>query len=156
MLVHEHVAKVARFLGVRQRLDPVEDFELWYWTTLSACTNAYNAALHVAGVTEAGPWFCTQMPDVYETPDGTGGTTSAIRFDGDVIHVGMPPTDKPLPEAVASAATALQVLEAVRDPCVRGDLEPSAAFTERCETALRQCLGASAALVPELAEMIGR
>ena len=52
-------------------LDPIEHFELWYWATLTAGTNAYNACLHLAGITPADPVFST-IPGVHlvQQPDG--------------------------------------------------------------------------------------
>jgi len=71
------------------RLDPGEDFELWFWMTLSAGTNALNAALHRVGATDDGEYFCTQAVDVYLGLDEASGTWKpAIRFGCDIIHVG--------------------------------------------------------------------
>ena len=81
MKVAGHLEKVKRFDAVRGRLDPGEDFELWFWMTLSAGTNALNAALHRVGATDDGEYFCTQAVDVYLGLDEASGTWKpAIRF----------------------------------------------------------------------------
>ena len=141
MKVAGHLEKVKRFDAVRGRLDPGEDFELWFWMTLSAGTNALNAALHCVGATDDGEYFCTQAVDVYLGLDEASGTWKpAIRFGCDIIHVGMPEIDKPLPPALEGACRAMEVLEEVRDPCVRGDAAVTAEVIAACDAAYRECL----------------
>ncbi len=72
MKVASHVGKVRRMAALRQRLDPLADFEMWYWTTLTAGTNMLNATLHLAGLTRDDPVFST-IPGVHlvRQPDGT-------------------------------------------------------------------------------------
>ncbi len=36
MNLQSHADKIARMVDLRRRLNPLEDFELWYWTTLTA------------------------------------------------------------------------------------------------------------------------
>ena len=141
MKVAGHLEKVKRFDAVRGRLDPGEDFELWFWMTLSAGTNALNAALHRVGATDDGEYFCTQAVDVYLGLDEASGTWKpVIRFGCDIIHVGMPEIDKPLPPALEAACRAMEVLEEVRDPCVRGDAAVTAEVIAACDAAYRECL----------------
>lgn len=60
MNVAAHVEKIRKFEALRSRLDPLEDFELWFWAAMNAGTQAVNAALHHAGVTRADDVFPTQ------------------------------------------------------------------------------------------------
>ena len=141
MKIAAHLEKVKRLDAVRGRLDPLEDFELWFWMTLSAGTQALNAALHSVGATDAGDYFCTQSADVYlEAGDEQGAWKHAIRFGCDVVHVGMPPIEAPIPAALERACRAMAVIEEVRDPFVRGDGEVTPAVVARCDDAYRECL----------------
>jgi hypothetical protein len=141
MRIDSHVAKVERLDIVRQRLDPTEDFELWFWASLTGGMNALNASLHAVGATNDGPYFSTQVVDIYLQADPVSGTwTPTIRFDGDIMHVGLQTIEKPLPQVLEQACKALEVLEAVRDPCVRGDREITKGVIDACETAYRDCL----------------
>jgi hypothetical protein len=140
MRIAGHVEKVRRFDAVRRRLDPREDFELWFWMSLSGGTNAVNAALHAVGATDGGDYFCTQAVDVYLGADEAGGWKPAIRFGCDIIHVGMPPIDAPIPAELQAACRAMEVLEEARDPCVRGDAAITPAVIARCDAAYRECL----------------
>jgi len=136
-----HLEKVRRFDRVRGRLDPVGDFELWFWMSMSGGTNAINAALHAIGATDGGEYFCTQAVDVYlEREAASGAWKPAIRFGCDIIHVGMPALDKPIPPALARACRAMEVLEEARDPSVRGDRAVTAELIAACDAAYRDCL----------------
>ncbi|MCX4175144.1 MULTISPECIES: hypothetical protein [Paraburkholderia] len=52
MKVISHLDKVRRLAVLRQHLDPLADFELWFWSTLTASINVFNAALHLTGLTK--------------------------------------------------------------------------------------------------------
>lgn len=126
---------------MRQRLDPVEDFELWYWMSMSGGTHAINAALHQAGATSDGDYFCTQSEDVYlESGDSPGTWKHALRFGCDIIHVGMPKVDAPIPPELEQACNAMMVLEELRDPCIRGDCVITPKVVAAIDTAYQNCL----------------
>ncbi len=140
MNIASHLDKIDRFEKLRARLDPMEDFELWFWTTMNAGTNAVNAALHHASATKADDVFPTQ-PGVYLVPGKNGELVSAYHAPGDVLHVGRPKIEGPLPEDVTTMMQAMGVIEHHRDPCIRGEREPTRAIADECDAALRQCLG---------------
>ena len=48
MKIASHREKITRLCILRERLDPLEDFELWFWAGMHAGTHAVNAALHDA------------------------------------------------------------------------------------------------------------
>ena len=124
---------------VRKRLDPTEDFELWFWMSMCGGTHAINAALHHVGATDDGDYFCTQSVDVYLEPAG-GGWKHALRYDCDIIHVGMPKIEAPIPAPLQQACDAMLVLEDLRDPCIRGDAMITPAVVAAVDTAYRTCL----------------
>jgi len=70
MNVAAHEEKIRRLEALRQRLDPLEDFELWFWTAMNAGTHAVNAALHHAGITGA------------DDRGGAMALTAAIEMEG--------------------------------------------------------------------------
>jgi hypothetical protein len=136
-----HLEKVRRMDAVRQRLDPVEDFELWFWMSMSGGTHAINAALHQIGVTSDGDYFCTQSSDVYLEPGDAPGTWKpAIRFGCDILHVGMPKIEAPLPPKLEQACDAMKVLEDIRDPCIRGERAITPKLVSTIDDAYRNCL----------------
>ena len=85
-------------LALRRRFDPIEDFELWYWATLTAGTNMLNASLHRAGLTSDDPVFST-IPGMHWVRQADGSYARELRGPGDISHVGWPPVegDKPHP-----------------------------------------------------------
>ena len=123
MDIASHLEKVKRFERARQKLDPGTEFEMWYWMSLSGGTSAINAALHAAKLTDDGDYFTTQSVDIYmqggkhEKPESW---KPKFMWDVDVIHIHMPDISKPLTPEIKRAYAAMQVLEDVRDPCVRG------------------------------------
>lgn len=139
MNVAAHLEKVAKLETLRRRLDPLEDFELWFWAAMNAGTHAVNAALHDAGVTLDSDVFPTQ-PGVYLAPRPDGSLVPELRPLGDIMHVGRPKVDAPLPGDVTEMMRAMEVIEHHRDPCVRGDREPTRAIADECDAALRRCL----------------
>jgi hypothetical protein len=148
MKVASHKEKIDRLMALRQRLDPLEDFEIWFWTGMTAGTHAVNAALHRAGVTRDDETFPTQ-PHVYLScePDGTLKTQFGPL--GDVLHVGRPKVEAPVPDDVAAMMAQMEVIEHYRDPCLRDGLAPTAAIAAECDAALRRCMDLLAARLSE-------
>ncbi|SEB13436.1 hypothetical protein [Variovorax sp. YR216] len=150
MKISSHAEKIGRLLALRDRLDPLEDFELWYWTCLTAGTNMWNASLHAAGITSEERAFST-IPGVHVVPQGDGGWRRELRGPGDVSHVGWPPIPGEMPEPIQRLEAALHALEAHRDPCLRGDRTPTRAIVEECNLAMQQALSVYLAVVrPEM------
>ena len=139
MNVSAHREKIARLEALRARLDPLEDFELWFWAGMIAGTHAVNAALHHAGITHDDRMFAMQ-PGVYLVPRADGSLEPAFRPLGDVLHVGRPKIDGPVPRHIAEMMHAMELVERYRDPCVRQGVEPTRAIMGECSTALNACL----------------
>jgi hypothetical protein len=138
MKVDAHFEKIARLEGLRDRLDPVHDFEIWFWATMNAGTNAVNAALHATGITDDGPWY-PQQPEVYMVAgDSPGSFVHAFRPLGDVLHVGRPKIEKPLPESVQRIAQLMDVIEEWRDPCVRDGHPVTEEIIQRVDAAYHE------------------
>jgi hypothetical protein len=137
MMIPAHLDKLRLLEAARARLDPLDDFELWFWAGMHAGTHAVNAALHHAGLTREEASFATQ-PGVYLVPRPDGPPDTAPRPLADVLHVGRPAVPGAIPADVAALMHAMEVIEHHRDPCVRGDRAPTAAIVEDCDAALRQ------------------
>lgn len=138
MLVSSHLDKITRFEAAMARLDPLEDFELWFWSAMVSGTNAVNAALHLANVTPAEPAYPSQ-PGVYFVPDGQG-FRPALKELGDVLHVGRPPIKAPVPPDIHRMMEAMGRIEAFRDPCTRGDMDPSPEIVQECDASYSECM----------------
>lgn len=134
-----HLAKIAKLEALRARLDPLEDFELWFWAGMTAGTHAVNAALHQAGVTRDDDMFATQ-PGVYLVPQADGKLKSEFRALGDVLHVGRPKVEAPVPAHLEAMMHDMELVEQHRDPCVREGRTATPAIVDQCETDLRHCL----------------
>jgi len=139
MKVASHLEKIAKLQALRARLDPLEDFELWFWAGMTAGTHAVNAALHQAGVTVDDDLFPTQ-PGVYLVPQQDGVLRPAFRPLGDVLHVGRPKVEAPVPADIADMMEQMECIEHYRDPCLREGLAPTAGIAQTCDEALRRCL----------------
>jgi hypothetical protein len=139
MITSAHLEKIAKLERLRGALDPAEDFELWFWAGMTAGTHAVNAALHHAKVTSDDDIFPTQ-PGVYLVPQADGSLKPAFRPLGDVLHVGRPKIDAPVPEDVAAMMHEMEIIEHHRDPCVRGRREPTREIVAECDGALGRCL----------------
>jgi len=63
-------------------------------------------------------------------------------FDVDIIHVGMPKIEKPLPGGIATAFREMEVLETFRDPCIREDRPITEDIIRNCSTAYDNCIAA--------------
>ena len=143
MKIEDHLDKAERIGGLRDRLDPLDDYELWYWASLNAGMNLFNAALHDLGVTVAEDCFAHNLP-VYICPGEAPGTFEAvIRPFGDLEHIEGDEVEALIPPRLAIAAAALGELEAVREPGLRGDLEITLALTDGVEAAYRRVVSFS-------------
>ena len=139
MKVASHLEKIRKFEALRVRLDPLEDFELWFWSTMNTGTQAVNAALHHAGVTSDDDVFPTQ-PGVYLVRQPGKGLHPAFHPPGDVLHVGRPKVEGPIPDDVQEMMHEMEVIEHHRDPCIRVERAPTRAIADECDQALRRCL----------------
>jgi hypothetical protein len=149
MITSSHLEKFARLRALRGRLEPLDDFELWYWTTLTASTNALNAVLHHAGLTRPDPVFST-IPGVHVARQPDGRYARELRGLGDVSHVGWPPIDGDIPPDVASLMHAIECIEVHRDPCVRGTRAPTPEIARECEQAFAQVTAVLVGRFPEV------
>ncbi len=139
MRVDSHLEKIDKLEALRERLDPLGDFALWFWAGMTAGTHAVNAALHHAGITLDDDVFPTQ-PGVYLVAQGTGRLEAEFRPLGDVLHVGRPKVEAPVPMDIAAMMEEMERIEHYRDPCLREGLAPTAEIAQICEQALRHCL----------------
>ena len=139
MNVAAHKAKVEKLEALRRRLDPLEDFELWFWSGMTAGTHAVNAALHHAGVTSDADVFATQ-PGVYLVAQPDGSLAPRFHALGDVLHVGRPNVEGAIPADVTEMMSAMEIVEHHRDPCIRHGVTPTAAIVAECDGALGRCL----------------
>ena len=139
MQISSHVEKVGRLRALRRRLHPLDDFELWYWTTLTAGTNMLNATLHAAGVTSDERVFST-IPGVHVVPQPDGSYARELRGLGDVSHVGWPSIKRDVPAHIRRLEGLLHEIEEHRDPCIRGDRHPTQAIVDECESAFEAAL----------------
>ncbi|MFF0283946.1 hypothetical protein OCS65_01770 [Rhodococcus aetherivorans] len=137
MNIASHLDKFERLCDLRDRLHPLEDFELWYWTTLTAGTNAYNASLHDAGLTRDDRLFST-IPGVHVAPQPDGTYRRILCGLGDVSHVGWPSVPRPIPPDIEALEHALETIEHHRDPCLRGYHTPDRHIVDECEHAFSQ------------------
>lgn len=139
MKVASHLEKIRKLEALRARLDPLEDFELWFWSAMNAGTQAVNAALHHAGITRDNDVFPTQ-PGVYLVQHPGKGLQPAFHPLGDVLHVGRPKVEGPIPDDVQKMMREIEVIEHHRDPCIRGERAPTRAIADECDQALGRCL----------------
>jgi hypothetical protein len=137
MKLASHADKIRRMRDLRSRLDPLRDFELWYWTTLTCGTNIWNATLHAAKITSEDRAFST-IPGVHVVPQADGSFRRELRGPGDVSHVGWPAIPGQMPAHVQRLEAALHALEEHRDPCLRGDRVPTQAIVDECERAFAE------------------
>lgn len=138
MQIQAHLDKLTRLEVARTRLRPIEDFELWFWATMLAGTNALNAALHAAGITPAEASYPSQ-PGVYQIAQQDGSFAPVLKAAGDVLHAGRPVISQPLPQDIHAMMQAMERIEAYRDPCTRGDMAITHAVVAECQTAYEQC-----------------
>ena len=142
MNIAAHLSKLDRFDAVRRRLDPNDDFEMWYWMSLSGGTAIINAALHSCGLTDENRYFATQVPDVYVVVSSDGSWRSVFAQRCDLIHIGLPEITDPLPPWIAKAYAAMEVLENHRDPCIRGDRPITPQLIAECDASYLEIVDA--------------
>ncbi len=147
MLVSEHLEKVVRLEEMRARLDPAEDYELWYFSGLTLCVNAMNAALHALGITTAERCFVHNVPVYIRETETPGMYVPVIRPFGDIEHIEGPETEALVPAELDEAKRALIWMEEIRDPSVRGKLEITDAVIEGVKSACDTCLQVTLAAV---------
>jgi len=141
MKIQSHVDKFHRLDAARQRLDPVNDCELWIWTCMNAGVHLLNAALHASGATEETDTFHSQVEGLYARPDrATNALVDVMHPPGDVMHYGQPPIAAGVPVEVQRAGAALRVIEDMREPYVRGEATPSRDVVAAAEEAYRVCV----------------
>jgi hypothetical protein len=139
MNIAAHLEKIDRLEALRAKLDPLEDFELWFWTAMNAGTHAVNAALHHAGVTQPDDVFPTQ-PGVYLVPQPDRSLKAGFHRLGDILHVGRPKVEGAIPDDVAKMMAEMEIIEHHRDPCIRGERTPTRGIADECDRALRSVL----------------
>ena len=145
MRIPSHIDKVQRITALRQRLDPLADFELWFWATLTAGTNMLNASLHRAGLTSDDPVF-SSIPGVHMVRQPNGNYARELRGPGDVSHVNWPPIGG-APDHIRRMEHALELIEQYRDPCIRGDRAPTQSIVDDCERAFAEAHAIYAAAI---------
>lgn len=148
MLIAAHIEKIRRLNDLRDRLDPLADFELWFWCVMLGGTNAVNAALHHAGITPEERAFPSQPGVFYTFIDGK--YRPVLKNHGDVLHVGRPALDGPMPGDIAAMMEQMEKIETYRDPCVRGTTQPTPAIVRQCGAWYSECLGLFRHRFPEL------
>lgn len=141
MEIERHLEKIQGYEDVISRLDPIDDFELWFWAQLNSATNALNAALHHLKVTEPGPCFSHQIPGVFVEPEPVDGEwKKVIVAPGDIIHIGFPPISQEIPECIEPLNKELETLEDFRETHVRGGEAAGDEEVEICRQAYARCM----------------
>jgi hypothetical protein len=136
------------------RFDPVRDFELWMWMSLTIGTHAVNAGLHKLGLTKPDNSYSYHVIGLYVVPPMRDGRWRKAAMPlGDIVHVDAPPVQGELSPAMQVAFDALQVLEDMRDPYIRRAEPITPALVKECEEAYRACLAQVATVLPELKEV---
>lgn len=142
MKADAHIRKFRRLDAVLDRLDPVQDRELWIWTAMNAGVHLLNAALHRHGATDEVDSFHTQVEGLYAVRSGSDSRlVDCIHPPGDVMHVGQPPLARPVPPLVTDAGRHLRTIEDLREPFVRGDTIPPTGAEAGWRTAYEDCVG---------------
>jgi hypothetical protein len=77
-----------------------------------------------------------------------GTYVAAFRPLGDVLHIGRPKIDKPLPEAVQKMADFMHVIEEWRDPCVRDGEPVTADIIAAVDGAYADLMATAAGVIP--------
>ena len=133
--------KIRRIEASRAKLDRTADFQLWIWASMTAATHALNAAFHTVGLTEEDDVYPTQVAGVYVARDrSVAGMRRLMKPPGDVLHVGMPPLDRPVPSHLDEACAALGEIEAAGDRFIRGAAEPTSDDSSACDAAYTRCM----------------
>ena len=103
---------------------------------MTAATHALNAAFHTVGLTEEDDVYPTQVAGVYVA----AGAGRLMKPPGDVLHVGMPPLDRPVPGHLDEACAALGEIEAAGDRFIRGTAAPTPDDLSVCDAAYTRCM----------------
>ena len=128
MLIEEHLARASSFEKSADKLDPIEDAELWTVLLMRAGTGRLNAALHALGITEEGP------------------VAAGVRV-GDMNHSYKPRLDVDLPEEVRVLFKHLRLIEDLRPEYVRGPAGLTPELARACRDAYREIVTGSAAIL---------
>ena len=67
---------------------------------------------------------------------------------GDVLHVGRPRVEGSIPADVEEMMREMETIEHHRDPCIRGERQPTREIAGDCEGALRRCLALLSSRIP--------
>lgn len=136
-----HLEKIRRIEASRTKLDRTADFQLWIWASMTAATHALNAAFHAVGLTDEDDVYPTQVAGVYVArDDSAAGWSRLMKPPGDVLHVGMPPLDRPVPSHLDEACVALGEIEEAGNRFVRGAAEPKSDDPSTCDAAYTRCM----------------
>jgi hypothetical protein len=133
-------------------MNPQDDFELWMWASMTAATNALNAALHASGLTQEDDAYSYNAVGIYVVPPKIlHEWRKELRPLGDLIHITLSSADRKvrndrrpaplaLPPALNKAAEHVQILEDFRDSCVRGMQPITATDVAQCQSAFDDAL----------------
>jgi len=153
MFVDGHLQKIERIERQRAKLDPVADYELWYFASLMNGMHAINAALHALGVTTPEDCFAHNVPVYVRAGPEPGTWEAVIRPFGDLEHVEGADIIAIIPDALASARAALLKMEGVRDAGLRGELEITAALASKIDAAYGACLANARSVIAKAARV---
>jgi len=134
--VATHLAKVDRYERALLKLDRDEDRLLWLWCLAASAMNAFNAALHAAGITDGRDCYPRRANRYLEPGDGPGAWVEVERPLGDAMHIGFPDVPGPLPDDIAHAAALIAEFD------VRGDRPVTSAEVARWRIAYRDAVQA--------------
>jgi hypothetical protein len=142
MEIRHHQEKFRRLLVTRQKLNPIQDFELWFWVSMTAATHIVNAALHKSGATRDDHYYPYHVFGLYVLPERDAkGWKRAPMPPGDIVHTGRP--ELKLSPDLQDAYSALHFLEDMREPFVRGHSLITPFVTASCEHAFKHCVETS-------------
>ncbi len=141
MEISIHLEKMARLDNLRGRLDPLEDFELWMWASMTAATNGLNACLHHVGLTKPSPYYAHQIPGMYVAPVPVNGKWRELFAEpGDLIHTDVNSFAGKIPPHLESLARELETIEDLREPYVRGGKDATPEICKSCDAAYLKCV----------------
>jgi hypothetical protein len=141
MEIRIHRDKMARLDELRRRLDPVEDFELWMWASMTAATNGMNACLHHLGFTQPSSYYPHQIPGLYVALNPVQGEWQELfATPGDVIHIGLHSFEGRIPDSIEMLSRELEKIEDLRELYVRGGNDATREVAEGCRAAYERCM----------------
>lgn len=148
MQIEAHLEKIRRMATLREKLDPVADFELWMWMSMTIATHAVNAALHEAGLTRSDNYYSYHVVGLYVVPPQRNGSwPKEARPLGDVVHVGLPPVPGTLPEPIHKSFAALRIMEDMRDPFIRRADPITPQIVAQCQSAYLESMRPAVAML---------